>query len=60
MFLIYKAFPWPTQKARSRKGIHIIKAVEVMKAMEAMKEFITGKKTMFQLPLVISSIRLPS
>ncbi len=31
-----------------------------MKAMEAMKEFITGQKTMFQLPLVNSSIRLSS
>ncbi len=27
-----------------------------MKAMEAMKELITGQKTMFQLPLDISSI----
>ena len=46
---------------RSRaKGIHIVKAVEAMKAMEAMKEFITGQKTMFQLPLVISSIKLSS
>ncbi len=31
-----------------------------MEAMEAMKEFITGQKTMFQLPLVISSIKLSS
>ncbi len=53
-------FSWPTQKARSRKGIHIIKAVEAMKAMEAMKELITGQKTMFQLPLDISSIKLSS
>ncbi len=40
--------------------MHIIKAVEAMKAMKAMKEFITGQKTIFKLPSVISSIKLSS
>ncbi len=31
-----------------------------MKAIKAMKEFITGQKAMFQLSLVISSIKLSS
>ncbi len=53
-------FLWTTQKARSRKGIHIIKAFKAMKAMQAMKKLITGQKTIFQLPLVISCIKLPS
>ena len=44
--------------ARSRKGIHIIKAVKGMKAMEAMKKLISGQNTIFQLPLVITSIKL--
>ncbi len=57
---MYKTFSWLTQKAKSRKGIHIIKAVKAMKAMEAMNELITGQKTIFQLPLVISSIKMSS
>ncbi len=31
-----------------------------MKAMEAMKKLITGQKTIFQLPLVISSKKFSS
>ncbi len=39
---------------------HIIKAVEAMEAMKAMKEFNTGQKAMFELSLVISSVKLSS
>ncbi len=34
--------------------------MEAMEAMEAMKKLITGQKTIFQLPLVISSKKLSS
>ncbi len=59
-FGFWLTFSWPTQKAESRKGIHIIKAVKAMEAMKAMNEFMTGQKAMFQLSLVISSIKLSS
>ncbi len=44
----------------SRKGIHIIKADKAMQAMQAMKKLITEQKTIFQLPLVLCSIKLSS
>ncbi len=40
--------------------IKAVKAMEAMEAMEAMKKLITGQKTIFQLSIVNSSIKLSS
>ncbi len=40
--------------------MHVIKAVKAIKAMEAMKKLSTGQKTIFQLPLFFSSMKLSS
>ncbi len=47
-------------KGQELQGHRYNKAVEAIKAMEAVKEFIIGQKTRFQLPLVVSSIKLSS